>query len=508
MNGRCDVNKPIKSQLEPVFPTQTRANLRMVLAGASDRASLAAGPLAHLVTYTDEVFGSDGTMRNVYPVLAVVASSAGAKEIEAASAALAKLATVPAPPVIRIDRDVEGVAALVQTVLESGLGRISSYAQTMSTELVMLRRERETLFENFRVLEDAFRARNWEPASEIFAHDPFVDPKDEGIGRLMRESWVEQLLPVSSFGVSGFALHFRHVAKGSGEVIVTLDYVESGEGVAEWIVPFSDLAADWNFFSLPKACDGSPRTLRLRVSANGAEPPAPSLGHPIASRRYAARSRSLHGDLDHRPLAIKIYSGVPGVRPTALPNSIAPSALMSGRRIEDYRLPLDALRAVADVSVSPIVPDFQTIRFLEHEDAIVCHPLPAGISAGAIVNVVAPGTVRFAARAMIDHPEGKPALVGFLLAPSAANLRSEIAVLEREGTARRSAYFSGWRDVAAGEAVSINIMLDTPTQRMMNLVILSRAKGDSVDFSWLKVFDFRLVRHFDVEPRGETAHAQ
>ncbi len=508
MSGRCDVNKPIKSQFEPAFSTQAKATLRMVLAGASDRAELAAGPLVHLVTFTDELFRSDGTMRDVYPVLAVVASPAGAAEIEVASAALAKMATIPAPPVIRIDRDVDGVASLVRTVLESGLGRISSYAQTMASELVMLRRERETLFENFRVLEDAFRARNWEAASEIFAHDVFVDPKDEGVSRLMREGWVEQLFPVSSFGVSGFALHFRHQAAGSGEVIVTLDYIENGEGVAEWVVPFSALAADWNYFSLPKACDGSPRTLRLRISANGAEPPAPSLGHPIASRRYAARARSPHGDLDHRPLALKIYSGVPGVRPTALPNSIAPSALIGGRRIEDYRLPLDALRAVADVSASPIVPDFQTIRFLEHEDAIVCHPLPAGISAGAVANVVAPGTVRFSARAVIDHAEGKPAFVGFLLAPSAANLRSEIAVLEREGAARRSAYFSGWRDVSAGEPVSINIMLDSPTQRMMNLVILSRAKGDSVDFSWLKVFDFRLVRHFDVEARGEAAHAQ
>lgn len=508
MNGRCHVNKPIKSQFEPVVPTQTKATLRMVLAGASDRAELAAGPLAHLVTFTDELFRSDGTMRDVYPVLAVVASKAGATEIDAICVALAKMATIPAPPVIRIDRDVDGVAALIQTVLESGLGRISSYARTMATELVMLRRERETLFENFRVLEDAFRARNWEPASEIFAHDAFVDPKDEGIGRLMREGWVEQLFPVSSFGVSGFALHFRELAKGSGEVIVTLDYVENGEGVAEWIVPFSDLAADWNFFSLPKACDGSPRTLRLRISANGAEPPAPSLGHPIASRRYAARARTPHGDLDHRPLAIKIYSGIPGVRPTALPNSIAPSSLIGGRRIEDYRLPIDALRAVADVSVSPIVPDFQTIRFLEHEDAIVCHPLPAGISAGAVANAVAPGTVRFSARATIDHAEGQPALVGFLLAPSAANLRSEIAILEREGAARRSAYFSGWRDVTAGESASINIVLDSPTQRTMNLVILSRAKGDSVDFSWLKVSDFRLVRHFEVEPRGEVAHAK
>ena len=47
-----------------------------------------------------------------------------------------------------------------------------------------------------------------------------------------------------------------------------------------------------------------------------------------------------------------------------------------------------------------------------------------------------------------------------------------------EGAARRSAYFSGWRDVTAGEPASINIMLDSPIQRTMNLVVLSRAKED------------------------------
>lgn len=479
----------------------------MVLVGTSDRQVISAGPLGHLAVFTDELFRTDGTLRDIYPVLAVAASDAGESELEAAVTMIGELATVPAPPIIRIERDIDGAAALAGTILEAGLGRLSGYVGTMSTELAMLRRDRETLFENYRVLEDAFRARNWEATSEIFAHDVFVDPKDEGFGRLMRDSWVEQLFPVSSFGVSGFSLHFAKTARGDGEVVLSLDYVESGEGVAEWMVPFSSIVEGWNFFSLPKACDGSPRTLRLRVSANGAEPPAPSLGHPIAAKRYAARARVIHGDLDHRPLALKVYSGVPGVRPNGMPNALAPTSLVAGRRIEDYRLPLEALRAVADVSVSPIVPDFQTIRFLEHEDAIVCHPLAAGISAGAVANVVVPGTVRFSARAVIDHPEGQPACVGFLLAPASANLRSEIAVLEREGATRRSAFFSGWRDVTASEPANINIMFDSPIQRTMNLVVLSRAKADSVDFSWLKVFDFRLVRHFEVAPREEAAYA-
>ncbi len=72
-------------------------------------------------------------------------------------------------------------------------------------------------------------------------------------------------------------------------------------------------------FSLPKACDGSHRTLRLRISASGGVPPELSLGNVIANERYAARARIPHADLDMRPLALRIFTGLPGVRPASLP---------------------------------------------------------------------------------------------------------------------------------------------------------------------------------------------
>ncbi|CAM5215942.1 Membrane-anchored protein OS=Bosea thiooxidans OX=53254 GN=SAMN05660750_01343 PE=4 SV=1 [Bosea thiooxidans] len=73
-----------------------------------------------------------------------------------------------------------------------------------------------------------------------------------------------------------------------------------------------------------------------------------------------------HADLDMR-LALRI-TGLPGARPTALPNVFTPSTVISGRKVEDYRLPVELLRAVANVSLSPIEPSFPTVRFLELED--------------------------------------------------------------------------------------------------------------------------------------------
>jgi hypothetical protein len=463
------------------------------VASDRDRANVEGSDIEHLVHFLET--GTVSPLQNAFPLVGLAFSDEGEADLREGLAGVHALGTVPEVPVQRVDlRNKAESLALVRTLVEGGVGRLARFTASVTSELALLRREREALLENYRALEDAFQARNWEPVTEIFAHDPYVDPKDEGIGQLLATGYVEQLLPVSSHGVAGVALHLHSVPKEGGELVVMLSYVENGEGVAEWTVPYAQLVAGWNFFALPRTCGGGARTLRLRVSTTGGEMVALSLGYPIASERYTARSDAPHADLDLRPLAFRVYTGLPGVRPTRMPNMIAPTALLDGHFIEDYRLAVDLLSQIVDVSVTSIVPEFQTVRFLEHEHAVVCHPLPSGISAGTIGRAVEPGTISFSASAIIDHPQGAPAAVSFLLAPANSNARSEVAELARKGSAKPSAFFSGWRDVTAQQAVNINFQLDQPVRAPMDLMILSRAVTDSVDFSWLKVSGFRLVK--------------
>lgn len=482
---------------------------RYAIASSHDQALLEASPLADFIVFV-EPDADQLRLLNAFPLIGVAVSESGAAELQNALKRIYRFRTVPEVPIVRLDAStVATQAALVAQVLECGLDRLTSHVTKVHGELVMLRRERETLFENYRAIENAFHARNWDSVTEIFGHTPCIDPKDEGFANLLRESEIEQLFPVSSYAVSGFALHFRGLPTGrSGQLIVTLDYVENGEGIAEWLVPYASVAADWNFFSLPKACDGGHRTLRLRVSATGGVPPELSLGNAITNERYAARARIPHADLDMRPLAFRVFTGLPGVRPTSLSNVFVPTSLIAGRRVEDYRLPVEMLRSVANVSVNTVTPDFPTVRFLEHEDAIVCHPLNEGITAGAIRRVISPGTVRISARAIIDHPEGQPGAVGFLLTNLSADIKGEIGALGRATEKRPTALFSGWTDITAAQPVDINFMLDAATTRAMDLVILSKATTGSVDFSWLKVFNFRLVKHIEARPAQEMANAR
>lgn len=482
----------------PLPAISGRKTRRYAIASLRDREALETTPLGNATTYLE---GDSKRLRlaNSFPLVAVAASDEGASDLDVILQQLYRMRTIPKLPVIRVDQaGPDTVAALLAQLMETSLDRLASHTSRMHTELAMLRRERETMFENYRAIEDAFHARNWDSATEIFGHAPLVDPKDEGFARLLRESEIEQLFPVSSYAVSGFALHFRDLpANRNGQLIVTLDYLENGEGIAEWLVPYGDLKAEWNFFSLPKGCDGSHRTLRLRISATGGVPPELSLGNVIANERYAARARIPHGDLDMRPLALRIFTGLPGVRPASLPNTIVPTSLINGRKVDDYRLPVELLRNVANVSVTPLTPDFPTVRFLEHEDAIGCHPLEEGITAGAIRRVVAPGTVRISARSVIDHPEGQPCAVGLLAVNLGANIEEEIAAIANLDRRRPQALFSGWSEVGPGRAVDINFMFEEPVKRTMDLIVLSKAAAESVDFSWLKVFNFRLVKHIE-----------
>jgi hypothetical protein len=498
------LNKPLPAAIHRL----SRPN-RYAIASGHDRALLESSPLGDLIVFID-MESDHARLHNAFPLIGVAVSDAGAAKLQASLTRLYKIKSLPEIEIIRLEAPtLDTGAMLVRQVLTSGMGRLTHLTTGLNAELAMLRRERETLFENYRAIENAFHARNWEAATEVFRHDPCVDPKDEGIANLLRESKIEQLFPVSSYAVSGFALHFRESpSRRPGQLIVVLEYVESGEGVAEWLVPYGSIAADWNFFSLPKACDGSQRTLRLKISATGGVPPELSLGHAIVNERYAAKAQVPHADLDMRPIAFRVFTGLPGVRPAALPNVFAPSSLIAGRRIEDYRLPVELLRAVANVSVSSIEPGFPTVSFLEHEDAIVCHPLSQGITAGAVRRVVAPGTVRLSARAMIDHPEGQPGAVGFLLAPLSSDIKGEIAALGCAGETRPTTLFSGWTEVTAAQPADINFMLDAPVQRTMDLVILSKATKSSVDFSWLKVSNFRLVKHLEARPLREIADAR
>ncbi len=67
-----------------------------------------------------------------------------------------------------------------------------------------------------------FQAPQLEPVAEIFAHDPYADPKDEGIGSSLRRMCRAASSGLQSWRGGGSQLHLHSVPKDGGELVVML----------------------------------------------------------------------------------------------------------------------------------------------------------------------------------------------------------------------------------------------------------------------------------------------
>jgi hypothetical protein len=90
-----------------------------------------------------------------------------------------------------------------------------------------------------------------------------------------------------------------------------------------------------------------------------------------------------------------------------------------------------------------------------------------------------------------------------LLVNLASDVKDEIDAISNLDRRRQQVLFSGWSEVAPSRPIDINFMLEEPIDRTMDLIVLSKAAADSVDFSWLKVFNFRLVKHVEARASQE-----
>ncbi|MBV1796726.1 hypothetical protein KSF81_06450 [Siccirubricoccus sp. G192] len=197
---------------------------------------------------------------------------------------------------------------------------------------------------------------------------------------MLADPGLTQLLPVSSSGVSGIALHFPDCARPSGILRVELEGVESGVVHGAWDLPSEKLRGGWTYFALSRACDNASQSLRLRLRGLEGAAPEPSLGYPIPHRRFAIQSPAAGPQVEYRPLAFRVYAGLPGIRPSGVMAMLSVVAQDRPYRDISFDLPPDLLGRVVDLSVRTEPPSFENVRFLEHEAAIVCHPLLSGTS--------------------------------------------------------------------------------------------------------------------------------
>jgi hypothetical protein len=134
-----------------------------------------------------------------------------------------------------------------------------------------------------------------------------------------------QRLPAWARGLVGIDLHVADTAVGSGTLLLSLHAVDAATVLANWHIPFAELAPGWIPLRLPVALEQFHRALELRVCRIGAE--AAPLRLSVASVGLAAEFALVQvtnaadeaavatplDAADKHMLAIRIWGGLPGI---------------------------------------------------------------------------------------------------------------------------------------------------------------------------------------------------
>ena len=134
-----------------------------------------------------------------------------------------------------------------------------------------------------------------------------------------------QRLPAWARGLVGIDLHVANTPVGSGTLLLSLHAVDAAKGLANWHIPYAELAPGWMPLRLPVALDQFHRALELRVRCIGAEAEplhlsvAPvglaeefALGQVTDAADEAAVATPLD-TADKHMLAMRLWGGLPGI---------------------------------------------------------------------------------------------------------------------------------------------------------------------------------------------------
>jgi hypothetical protein len=344
-------------------------------------------------------------------------------------------------------------------LLATNLIRIASeqgaIAASLARELTQLRTLHEEMANAFAELENKAASAGLKPISLAFENLPGRAGRAGGPGV---ES-LSQILPVSVAGLSAIELFVEDLAQ-TERLYVKLATIEDAVEHCRWDLNRADLKLGWLVLQLPRGVVGSPRTalLELHTENRAAGLPIVSLGAPLAHAAYRVRCPDLSSDLKGG-LALRVWTGVQGVKPPDLQSSIPPHLAHAGPRVYEMAVPFPVLRRL-ELAPGPWTPGFDILELRPDSSAFLLHPGPEGeitLACLDALNLTEPS--RLSAEGNVESPHAKP--IEFALAFSSfadADVRKLIAAYE-DPVDYPEFTFSGWRRASHGEPALLSLML-------------------------------------------------
>lgn len=324
-----------------------------------------------------------------------------------------------------------------QILLQNLQGQLKDMAG-LHQELAELRYAYAELLEQFSTVE-AFVFRYKSPSVLAFVNNADGPSRTSLIAGLRPTDILQQQLPVNSSGLAGFELYIPQQTledEGPGALWVELLTFENETVVATWLVDQAAIKPGWLGFLLDRGIPGPGMTPLLRISAAGASDVLPDLALGRPNPSPAACLSVLGREPISRSLAIKIWAGLPGVRPPLLRNALLPKGTAGARRpvvVSKEIYPL-----AEEVSAKPEGIGFDLVTVIQEDEELQIHPLEQHATVVKLAGVLPEEACSVFVEMRSAHENGPPMEVACL---SAASVADAFAALENDAPADD---YSGW----------------------------------------------------------------
>lgn len=273
-----------------------------------------------------------------------------------------------------------------------------------------------------------------------------------------------QRLPVSSLGLSDLGLHISTKPRTLvGQLQVVLRALETGEIVGSWNLDAGKLESGWFRLSLETCLGVDEQGLQAEIEWDGSSELSLSLGSQHPEERFCV---TYGGKSTDRPLAFKLWRGLPGTSP-ALPSNL--TSLDRGRP-KKWVIGEDILQQVESIAAPP-----NHVRYVDGEKMILVHPVSDSVPSVARLPKACPVGAKhvsaqiYAAKEAINHIEFSLALT------QTEDMRSGPGKPQTKPGHR-----SEWLRLAPGEISQVHLFLPESLSVATDLFLATRlATGES-----------------------------
>ena len=366
-------------------------------------------------------------------------------------------------------------------------------------DLLELRRHHDALQESFSGVERYLAERVVPMLEEAFVCEPEqAAPLGDfrpGLNRPKRR----QYLPISTKTLGAVALHVAEAdTDASGQFVAELVVPELNRTIGSWRIPVAFLQRGWMTLGLERTFGGLPKSAHLVVWCEGdAGRTRLSLGAVNPLQLYQL-STAAGEPVSARSLALKLFIALPGIELrhdplTFLPDEAAGETRAPPPRLNRLAIPLARLAAAQLILPKSTEQDFELLRLIEEESAVLVHPRQDEPTIAYCEHCVPPGAIRLTADIVVDNPAAQT--VGFRLGVVGARPveRMDMHMMGAGRHASPALQVSDWAFVGPGRQQSISLALEEPVGPDGGSLLLATRMPDDVspDFAWAKFVRLR-----------------